>query len=161
VHGEDKRGRPLIMVRASRHSNTKDRTLVQRQIVFIIDEALARVDRGGREESFCGIIDLTDFGRANLDVEAAQMIVKMLGVNFPERLGAIYIAHSGRLFWGLWKIIEPFIDQRTRKKIVFLPSDFAATLLEEFEPDQLPPSLGGTSSFEYSIEHVTKVRQLG
>lgn len=89
---------------------------------------------------------------------------------YPERLGKVFLIHVPYIFMKVWKIIYPFIDQKTKKKVCsqhhpnlslslfsFLdhfcnaPMQFIfvedknlkATLLEDIDEGQLPEIYGG------------------
>lgn len=36
---------------------------------------------------------------------------------YPERLGKFFIVHVPYIFMTIWKIVYPFIDKKTRKKV--------------------------------------------
>ena len=48
------------------------------------------------------------------------------------------------LFSIAWKVIKPWIDERTQKKITIEGSKYQKKLLELVEPQNLPEFLGGT-----------------
>lgn len=37
---------------------------------------------------------------------------------YPERLGKMLIIHAPRIFMAVWKIIYPFIDEKTKTKVI-------------------------------------------
>lgn len=42
----------------------------------------------------------------------------MLGQDcYPERLGKLFIVHSPYIFMTAWKMVYPFIDSNTKKKV--------------------------------------------
>ncbi|RWW75938.1 hypothetical protein BHE74_00015991, partial [Ensete ventricosum] len=84
---------------------------------------------------------------------------------YPERLGRVFLVHVPYLFMKAWKIIYPFMDKNTRKKVIApqIPCPFSlhfymgkvimfvfvedknlrATLLEDIDEKQLPEIYGG------------------
>jgi hypothetical protein len=36
---------------------------------------------------------------------------------YPERLGRLFIVHVPIIFWGAWKLVNPFIDKVTKEKV--------------------------------------------
>lgn len=63
---------------------------------------------------------------------------------YPEILGKMFIVNSPTLFSIAWKVIKPWIDERTQKKITIEGSKYQKKLLELVEPQNLPEFLGGT-----------------
>jgi len=63
--------------------------------------------------------------------------------HYPETLGALYIINSGMMFKVVWTAVKPFLDEKTKKKIVTLGSDYKKKLLEVIDEDNLPSILGG------------------
>jgi hypothetical protein len=95
-HGWDKAGRPISFIRVDKHDAYTDREALHAFVVFCIDESVARSEtvapgHAAPARSFTTILDCNNFGRSNFDTEALTYILKMLGSNYPERLGALYI----------------------------------------------------------------------
>ncbi len=63
--------------------------------------------------------------------------------HYPEILGALYIINSGMMFKVVWTAIKPFLDDKTKKKIVTLGGDYKKKLLEIIDEENLPSILGG------------------
>jgi hypothetical protein len=63
---------------------------------------------------------------------------------YPEILGKMFIINSPTLFSIAWKVIRPWIDERTQKKITIEGSKYQKKLLELVAPENLPDFLGGT-----------------
>jgi hypothetical protein len=62
-----------------------------------------------------------------------------------ERLSTVYFHNAGALLLQLYKLVSPFIDPRTREKVVFLPTDpreAAAVLAKDI--DVAVRALGGS-----------------
>ncbi|KAJ0054485.1 hypothetical protein Pint_01297 [Pistacia integerrima] len=63
---------------------------------------------------------------------------------YAERLGKMFIVHAPYVFMAVWKVVYPFIDNKTKKKIVFVEDNkLKSTLLEEIDESQLPEIYGG------------------
>jgi hypothetical protein len=62
---------------------------------------------------------------------------------YPEILGQLYIVNTGLLFKAAWSVCKAFLDEKTKKKIITVGSDYKKKLLEHIEPDNLPKFLGG------------------
>lgn len=56
----------------------------------------------------------------NLDVGALQAVFEVLQQHYPERLGELWFLNAPFIFWGLWRVVSPFIQQATKEKIKFL-----------------------------------------
>jgi hypothetical protein len=39
-----------------------------------------------------------------------------------EHLDRLYMVNASSIFWGLWRVVSPFIDPITRAKVVFVDS---------------------------------------
>lgn len=63
--------------------------------------------------------------------------------HYPETLGNLYIVNSGMMFKVVWTAVKPFLDEKTKKKIVTLGSDYKKKLLEVIDEENLPALLGG------------------
>lgn len=62
---------------------------------------------------------------------------------YPELLGQMTIVNAGLVFKAAWSVCKAFLDEKTRKKIVTLGSDYKKKLLEQVDIKDLPKILGG------------------
>lgn len=63
----------------------------------------------------------------------------------------MFIVNAPMLFSGIWAAIKPWIDEKTRNKIVIIGSGFKEKLLEIIDPENLPEFLGGSSKTDLSV----------
>ncbi|KAK4375495.1 hypothetical protein RND71_006172 [Anisodus tanguticus] len=144
MQGVDKEGCPIAVVFGSRHIQNKLGGLdeFKRFIVFALDKLCARTSPG--REKFTIIGDLQGFGYCNSDVRAYLTALSIVQDCYPERLGKVLLVNVPYLFCTLWKILYPFIDNKTKKKIMFVENKrLTATLLQDIDENQLPETYGG------------------
>lgn len=145
VGGIDKKGRPIIVVFAGRHfQNPKPGGVdeFKRYVVYTLDKICSRMPPG--QEKFTAIAEIQGWGYSNSDIRGYLAAVFVLQDCYPERLGKMIMVHVPRIFMTAWKIISPFIDSNTRRKIVFAENkNLKSTLLEDIDESQLPDVYGG------------------
>ncbi|GKV17433.1 hypothetical protein SLEP1_g27945 [Rubroshorea leprosula] len=143
LHGRDKKGRPITVVLGARHFQNKGGVEeFKRFLVYGLDKICARMPPG--QEKFVVIGDLEGWGYANSDVHGYMAALSIVQDYYPERLEKLFIVHAPYLFMTVWKIVYPFIDNKTKKKIVFVENKkLKSTLLEEIDESQLPVIYGG------------------
>ncbi|CAA2948244.1 phosphatidylinositol transfer protein 3-like [Olea europaea var. sylvestris] len=141
MQGTDKKGCPIAVVFGAKHFATEGDEF-KRFLVFALDKLCARMPAG--EEKFTIIGDLKGYGYANSDIRAYLAAISILQDYYPERLGKVFVIHAPYIFMTVWKILYPFIDQNTKKKIVFVGNkQLRSTLLEDIDESQLPEIYGG------------------
>ncbi|GLT83899.1 hypothetical protein SLE2022_021630 [Rubroshorea leprosula] len=141
LQGSDKKGRPITVVLGARHFQNKVEDF-KRFVVYGLDKICSRMPPG--QEKFVAIGDLEGWGYANSDVRGYLAALSILQDYYPERLEKMFLVHAPHLFMTVWKIIYPFIDNKTRKKIVFVENKkLKSTLLEEIDESQIPDIYGG------------------
>lgn len=64
--------------------------------------------------------------------------------NFVELTDKVLVINAGNFVYTLWRLIQPFLAQRTRDKVKILSSEWKKEILEFVAPDRLPPRWGGT-----------------
>lgn len=56
----------------------------------------------------------------------------------------MFIVHAPYIFMTMWKLVYPFIDKKTRNKVVFVEDKrLKETLVEDIDENQLPEIYGG------------------
>ncbi|XP_057947906.1 uncharacterized protein LOC131143686 [Malania oleifera] len=146
MQGLDKKGRPITVVFGGRHKQTKGSLEeFKRFVVFSLDKICDRMPRG--QEKFICIGDLEGWGYTNSDIRGYLAALSILQDCYPERLAKLFIVHVPYIFMTAWKAIYPFIDNKTKKKIIFVEKKkLRPTLLEDIDESQLPDIYGGKLS---------------
>eukprot|EP00249_Psilotum_nudum_P010126 c22347_g1_i2 orf=310-1059(+) len=143
LQGCDKKGCPVGLILAARHNAFKrNMEEFKRFVVYNFDKAIASVS--SKEGKFVIIADLEGWSYKNADVRGYLAILGILQDHYPERLEKLFMLHVPYMFWGIWKLVYPFIDKVTREKIIFVEDAcLHDTLLKEIDKDQLPDIYGG------------------
>ncbi|KAG2702871.1 hypothetical protein I3760_06G110800 [Carya illinoinensis] len=141
MQGLDKNGRPIVVVFGGRHKQNNIEEF-KRFVVYTLDKICSRMP-GGQEKFVC-IGDLKGWGYSNSDIRGYLAALSILQDCYPERLGKLFIVHVPYLFMTAWKAVYPFIDSKTKKKIIFVENkSLRSTLLNEIDESQLPDTYGG------------------
>lgn len=103
------------------------------------------------------IFDLRGASMENMDVAGLKQIFGLLQSHFPERLGRMVFLDPPVIFWGVWRVVSPFVDPVTRAKVVM------ASLKDLSEGDIvplkiLPTDMGGDIPARSVVE---AARELG
>ena len=77
--------------------------------------------------------------------------------NFPERLGAIYVAPTPFAFRALWAILSPLMNSKTRQLVSLVST--CEKLQEQIDPANLPIRMGGTDDWEFDADRDAGVLQ--
>ena len=65
-----------------------------------------------------------------------QSLFSLIQDMYAERLGKAYVLGANWFFWGIYKVMSPFMAERTKQKIVFV--DTPADLLKYFDINEVP-----------------------
>ncbi|XP_023748445.1 CRAL-TRIO domain-containing protein YKL091C [Lactuca sativa] len=144
MQGTDKSGRLITVVFGGRHYQNKTGGLEEfkRFVTFILERITSRMPAG--QEKFVAIADVKGWGYSNSDIRGYLASLSILQDYYPERLGKMFVVHAPSIFMTAWKMIYPFIDEKTKKKIVFVDSkQLKSTLLKDIDESQLPEIYGG------------------
>ncbi|GJZ26597.1 CRAL-TRIO domain-containing protein [Tanacetum coccineum] len=139
MQGTDKSGRLITVVFGGRHYHNKIGGLeeFQRFVVFTLDRIAARLPPG--QEKYVSITDVQGWGYSNSDIRGYLAAITVLQDYYPERLEKMYVMHAPYLFMTAWNIIYPFIDEKTKKKIVFVETkQLKSTITERHCESPLP-----------------------
>ena len=149
-------GLPTILMRP-RNENTKDHEGNIRNLVYTLESARTALEReetaAGRSypeavSRFRWIIDFKGYSLRNAPpIKTSRETLRVLQDCYPESLGEAVLWDPPRIFYAFWRIISPFIEARTRGKIVFCfpkqsssqkAGDKGSELLQQlYTPEQL------------------------
>lgn len=137
--------RGVLVVRARLHLPAA--TPSSERFVLYCLECAARWARLQEDDGKVWVLfDLSGLAIRNLDAGALRASFRLLAEHYPERLAGCFMLEAPAIFSGLWKMVSPFIDVDTRKKIRFLSGPSALQeLTEALGEASLPPEYGGTA----------------
>lgn len=143
MQGVDKMGRPIVMAYGGRHRPSQGSLEeLKRFMVFSLDKICSRMPTG--QEKFLCIGDFEGWGYTSSDIRGYLAALSILQDFYPERLGKLFIVHVPYLFMSAWKAVYPFIDKKTKKKIIFVEDkNLTSTLLADIDESQLAETYGG------------------
>ncbi|CAM0877406.1 unnamed protein product [Alopecurus aequalis] len=143
MQGFDRLGRPMVYLYGGRHFPARhDLDDFKRYVAYVLDKICTRLPVG--QEKFAAVIDLKGWGYGNCDIRGYVAALEIMQSYYPERLGRVFMIHVPYMFMAAWKIVYPFIDDKTKKKFVFVANkDLDATLRDAIDESQLLEEYGG------------------
>ncbi|KAF9920256.1 hypothetical protein FBU30_009959 [Linnemannia zychae] len=147
VHGMDKDGRPVVYINVRLHKPAdQDAKALEKFTIYVME--VGRLMIQPPVETACLVFDMTGFGLANMDYGFVKFLVQCFEAYYPESLGVLIIHKAPLVFWGVWKIIEPWLDPVVASKIRFTRAD--KELTDIIDAHHLPNRYeGGLDKFTY------------
>ncbi|KJK84106.1 hypothetical protein H634G_00469 [Metarhizium anisopliae BRIP 53293] len=131
LHGTDKEGRPICIVRVCLHKAG--------------DQSPESLER------YTNIIfDMTGFTLANMDYHPVKFMIQCFEANYPESLGVVLVHNAPWLFQGIWRVIRGWLDPVVAAKVHF--TNYRTGLEEFIRPCQLIKDLEGDEDWTYAYE---------
>ncbi|GLC35857.1 hypothetical protein PLESTB_000513000 [Pleodorina starrii] len=103
------------------------------------------------------ILDLKGVTLKNFGSAAQKMLRNVVTIDqdyYCESLGQMFIVNTPTVFRMIWAMVNPLLEERTRRKIVILGSDFLPTVTQLVPLESLPACLGGKSQEPASLQDV-------
>ncbi|KAF9883475.1 hypothetical protein FE257_003425 [Aspergillus nanangensis] len=151
LHGVDKQGRPICVIRVRLHRAGDQATeSLDRFTVYTIESA--RMMLAPPVETACIIFDMSDFALANMDYHPVKFMIKCFEANYPESLGVVLIHKAPWIFSGIWNIIKGWLDPVVAQKIHFTKN--YDDLQEFIAKDQIMKELEGEENWEYKYVEI-------
>ncbi|KAJ5288738.1 hypothetical protein N7478_001768 [Penicillium angulare] len=146
LHGHDRDGRPICVVRVRTHQpGTQTTKGLNDYIVQCIENV--RLLMVSPVESMAIVFDLTSFGLSNWELAPVKFIIDCFQENYPESLGAMIFYNAPWIFSGFWKIIQGLLDPVVASKVHFIsgPKELEALVA----PEHILKELGGDENWEW------------
>ncbi|KAL4447465.1 hypothetical protein ABPG75_004684 [Micractinium tetrahymenae] len=146
-------GRPLLIVKARLHKPGATPQAINQFICYCLEAACHYCwNADNPDGKMVALFDLGGLRVKNLDATALRASFTMLAQHFPERMLGVWMLDAPTIFWGLWKLVEPFVDATARKNIHFVNGKAGrAALVESLGPSVVPLEYGGSTA-EVPIE---------
>ncbi|KAF9426683.1 hypothetical protein BGZ76_002647 [Entomortierella beljakovae] len=151
IHGTDVDGRIVAYLNVRLHfpRNQPAKTL-EKLALYVIE--CGRVLLQHPVETVCLVFDLTGFSLSNVDLAMVKYLVTIFEAYYPESLGRIIIHGAPFIFWGVWKVIEPWLDPVVASKVRFTRND--QEIAQFIAPEHLIDNYKtGLDHFKYSYPH--------
>lgn len=106
---------------------------------------------GKRVDKTLNILDLSGFSSSQISKLAYSILGEFSGgaqLMYPEVMGKMYIINVPFVFYVIWKIVKPWLDPRTKAKIILIKGNGVKEILEDVDEENLPSFLGGKCNCE-------------
>ncbi|KAL3461812.1 CRAL-TRIO domain-containing protein [Aspergillus heterothallicus] len=146
LHGLDRQGRPVNIVRVKLHKpGAQTAAALERYIVHVIEST--RILVAPPVETGTILFDMTGFTLGNMEYHPVKFIIQCFEANYPESLGLLLIHNAPWIFSGIWKIIHGWMDPVVASKVQFTKN---INDLDKYIPrEKIPKELGGDQEFTY------------
>ena len=143
----DKEGRQIFVCRSYLFEKGVDVATTQAALVFLTDSARKRKKHPW--ETVVTIWDATNFSYSTqYDSVFFKNFQSVLADNFPESLHVTIIYPIGWVFWGIYKVVQLFMAEETKKKLCFLSVGEEDKILNYIAQEDLLMELGGQVDIE-------------
>lgn len=95
------------------------------------------------------ILDLAGLGIMSFSLVAQRLLSALAQIDqdyYPESLGVMFIINTPFIFKTVWAFVNPMLEERTRKKIHVLGTDYINHLKEVIPEQHLLKMFGGKGS---------------
>ncbi|KAI4152283.1 MAG: hypothetical protein LQ340_002993 [Diploschistes diacapsis] len=142
ILGYDNAGRPCHYLNPSRQNTEKSDRQIE-HLVFMMERAIDLMPPG--QETLALLMNFAETSRGQgATLQQGRQTMYVLQHHYPERLGKALLMNLPWHISAFMKLVFPFIDPRTKEKIVFNED-----MRKYVPPEQLRRSHGGDVEFEY------------
>eukprot|EP01100_Stratorugosa_tubuloviscum_P004066 TRINITY_DN1_c3_g1_i1.p1 TRINITY_DN1_c3_g1~~TRINITY_DN1_c3_g1_i1.p1 ORF type:complete len:368 (+),score=167.60 TRINITY_DN1_c3_g1_i1:127-1230(+) len=158
INSFDRFNRPVIYMKP-RYDTTKDIDKKFKHLIHTLETATRLAETKGAEQmtwilDFSGASSMAGGKGSSMkdEIKLALQCLHAVQDHYPERLGNALVLFPPFMFSLMWKVISPFINQVTAKKIIFINDKKKLNqLLNFFDPEQLEVEYGGTNTFQFQF----------
>lgn len=141
VWGHDSEGRPIIYLRPSHERPPFDVESMTRLLIYTLERALRSLPKG--QSRFGVIVDCSGFHLSSVPPTAyVKHALSLLQKHYAMRLGYVLMVNAPAAMHFFWKLVSPLLDERTKRKIDFVPpKKTLAALTKRVDKKYLPDNL--------------------
>jgi len=161
-NGLDKTGRPIIYMKPGKdNTGAPEKEVKVKYLVYLMEKAIRSMDESKGVEKLVLIIDYKGYSQlAGLTMtRISKEILDILQDHYPERLGIAFIINAPWAWTVLWKMLQPFLTDRTKKKVRMLSSGDYSEIHEIVDLEVLETSYGGKNDFQYKWEKILEKKR--
>ncbi|PKU66468.1 phosphatidylinositol transfer protein 3-like isoform X1 [Dendrobium catenatum] len=148
---QDKFGRPVLVMRPGFQNTNSVKGQIQ-YLVYCMENAILNLPSD--QEQMVWLIDFQDWTKASVSLKATRETAHVLQGYYPERLAVGILYNPSKIFEPFWKMVKPFLEQKTYKKVKFVYSDNPESqkvMLDLFDMDKLESAFGGRNQNGFDV----------
>lgn len=146
AHGMDKEGHPLVVYRAKlQNPHDRDVDEMVNMAVWWAEKIISQLPADKSKATI--LIDRTDAGMANSDMEFVRAMASVFQNNYPERLHRAIVYPSGIVFYTIWNLVKWFLDPVTQDKVK--PVLLLGGVQEFIDDEYIPDYMGGKCAYAF------------
>jgi hypothetical protein len=92
-----------------------------------------------------------------LRVADVKELLTILQHHFPERLEQALLVNVPALFYAAWKVLSPFVNEKTQSKVVFVDDAQKDTILRRYMSDDIRPTRYGGQFDNVPVPNIPSV----
>jgi hypothetical protein len=144
THGVDKEDRPLFIVHGIRHDpSTRDIVELAKAVLWMGEQVIKRLPAD--KSQYTVLLDLTDCGLAQTDIDFCRQFTSLFLSQHPERLHRAIVFPSGLIFNSTWAVCKLFFDPITADKVC--PVNELSEIEEYIDSQYIPECIVRCFSF--------------
>lgn len=155
-HGYDKFRRPMVYLKVADKPDPHTRLEKLQFMIFTLEQTIKRMEKERGVEKMVWCVNCKNYNfKYNGEAGFARELLSTLQNHYPERLGVLILVDAPFLFRAFWKVISPFVDAKTLKKVVFVSGsdkDKRKVLEEYIDLKDLPAVYAGDSDFVFDAD---------
>ncbi|CAI2369390.1 unnamed protein product [Moneuplotes crassus] len=144
IHGRDKNFRPILVINAKIIAGKGvDPDDVFNTAWFVCHYMIENILKRGSCENWVDIMDLGGLSFTKIPVKALKKFITESQVHMKSRIAKMFLLH---VTWGIrtiYSIVSPFLEKRTKEKIIMNKGGYNEEILELAHPSQLEEKYGG------------------
>ncbi|URE24099.1 CRAL TRIO domain containing protein [Musa troglodytarum] len=147
----DKYGRTVLVMRPG-FQNTSSTKGQIRYLVYCMENAILNL--AADQEQMVWLIDFQGWSMASITIKVTRETAHVLQDYYPERLALGILYNPPRIFESFWKVVKPFLDQKTYKKVKFVYSDDTDSqkiMTDLFDINNLESAFGGRNQVGFDF----------
>eukprot|EP00252_Welwitschia_mirabilis_P002418 TRINITY_DN12361_c0_g1_i1.p1 TRINITY_DN12361_c0_g1~~TRINITY_DN12361_c0_g1_i1.p1 ORF type:complete len:250 (+),score=47.31 TRINITY_DN12361_c0_g1_i1:330-1079(+) len=146
----DKCGRTVLVMRPG-CQNTRSTQGQIKYLVYCMENAILNLTE--TQEQMVWLVDFKGWASASISVKVTRETAHVLQNHYPERLGLAILFNLSRIFESFWKVLKPFLEANTTRKLQFVYSQDSASRVfaELFDMEKLESAFVGRNPCEFNF----------
>ena len=110
---------------------------------YVLEYISNRLFVPGKVETWVIIMDLANVPLNQMPISTLKLMMKSLKRHYCCTLYRMFVVNASSVVTGIWRMVQYFLEDVTRKKIRICAEDFRAQVLEVVPREQLERRFGG------------------